>query len=98
MRSYTGLTGGLPYWAALDGSGALHEWYGENWNHRSTTLDFEGRALSIDPSATRYRFEQRRESEGGKHDAQSFGPVVLYIAGPGRIERRIMPAFERGAF
>jgi hypothetical protein len=87
LRSFT--VGTLPYWAAIDGKGKLHEWLDVRWNHRATDLDFGATAVAIDSAASHYL--HLRGLAPGDLGAWSFGPVVLYVAGPGRIERRVTP-------
>jgi hypothetical protein len=90
LRSFTvGSDLTLPYWAAIDGKGKLHEWLEMRWNHRATDLDFGATAVAIDSAASDYL--HLRGLAPGDSGAWSFGPVVLYVAGPGRIERRVTP-------
>jgi hypothetical protein len=95
LRAFTAASDlSSPYWAALDGSGDLHEWFMSKGNHRFTDLGFDARALAVDPEATRFLEAKRRES--GDDDTWTFGPAVLIIAGPNHIERYTVPAFVGG--
>ena len=78
-----------PYFAAIDGDGNLVEQLGASWNRRLTDLDFDATAVAIDPGATAAE-HLKADPEG----AWSVGPVVLYVAGKGRLERRVMPLMK----
>ena len=78
-----------PYVAAIDGNGDLLELLGAPWNRRFTDLDFDATAVALDPGATAAE-HLKADPEG----AWSVGPIVLYVGGKGRLERRVMPLMQ----
>jgi hypothetical protein len=84
-----------PYWVAVDAEGVLHEWLISSSSHRRTKLSYPLTAVAVDELS----IELRHELAGDEiHDLRSHGPIVLYLAGAGRIERRVLPVLEAGFF
>lgn len=95
MRDFTaGGNASAPYWAVLDGQGTLHEWYLSRWHHRVTSLGFDAKVLALDVTATQALERTRRLADDPA--GRTFGPAVLYLAGPGRIERRVVKPLSEG--
>lgn len=96
VNGLRGYTASDHYWAVLDSERTLHEWYAwGSLRHRTTRLTFDARVLAIDAGGTAYLKKKHNEGRGRDRYGH-FGPAVLYLAGPGRIERRVVPVFEQG--
>ncbi len=90
LRGFTGTFDEVvPYWAAIDGKGQLLEWAVSQTNTRRSQLAADANVLAIDEGAT--AFLHARDFLG---DNTAVGPVVLYVAGPGKVERRVTGALE----
>ena len=79
-----------PWWAVLKPNGRLEERYATPSNVRVTRLGFDATAIAGDATADailgdRLEREQRISSQH-----------VIYIAGPGRLERRVLPRMAEG--
>lgn len=81
-----------PWWAVLHPDGRLEEHFSKVSNVRVTRLGFPATALAVDGSADyllRYQL-------GDDASSRVTGPHVLYLAGPGHLERRVLPQMGEG--
>lgn len=87
-----GLLGHNPWWVVLRPGGRLEERFSSTSNVRVRQLGFPATAVAVDGSADRII----RSRLGDDVSPRVTGPHVLYVAGPGRLERRILPMMAEG--
>ncbi len=87
-----GDVGPINYYAGVDSTGNLVEWLGDLKPVRTTPLGYVGTAVAVDHGATAWQHDSAAEDGG----APRFGPIVVYVAGDGRVERRVLGGLEGG--
>lgn len=82
-----------PWWVVLRPDGVMEERFSTLNNLRVTRLGFPATAIAVDASAD---FVLTERTEGDVPNSRITGPHVIYVAGPGRLERRILPQMSEG--
>jgi hypothetical protein len=80
-----------PWWVELRPDGKLVEHFSTVGNTRTTRLGFAATAVAVDGSADFVLHQQLTETS-----SRVTGPHVIYLAGPNRLERRILPQMGEG--
>ena len=87
---------GMTLVVGADKDGALREWLVGSQHApeaRRETLPFAVTAVALDSYATAFRWNAWRRTPGSRARLES-GPVVAYVAGAGRLERRLLSSVE----
>ncbi len=87
-----GLPTSNPWWVVLRPDGRLEERFSTVSNVRVTRLGFPATAIAVDGSAG-YVLMSRLSDE---RSPRVTAPHVIYVAGPGRLERRVLPMMAEG--
>jgi hypothetical protein len=81
------------WWVVLYPEGRLVEYFGSLSNSRTTSLGFSATHVAVDIGASLILDGRLTEQE---QNQQAAGPNVIYLAGPGRLERRELPRMGAG--
>lgn len=81
-----------PWWVVLRPNGRLEERFSTDSNLRVSRLGFPATTIAVDGSADHIL----RDRLGDDFSYRVSGPHVIYVAGPGRIERRVLPLMAEG--
>ncbi len=87
-----GLISYNPWWVVLRPDGRLEEHFSKVSNTRVTRLGFPATALAVDGSADFVLYQRLGEDKSSRVT----GPHVIYLAGPNRLERRVLPQMAEG--
>lgn len=86
-----GLNDYNPWWVELRPDGKLVEHFSSVSNTRTTRLGFPATAVAVDGDADFVLHHQLAETS-----SRVTGPHVIYLAGPNRLERRVLPQMGEG--
>lgn len=86
----------LPYSVGVDSTGVLTEWFVKSRPVRRQELPIVGETVAVDSAATRIRTNAVRSRDSGARAFDVF-PVV-YVAGGGRLERRLLSGLAKGGW
>ncbi|GMU59471.1 MAG: hypothetical protein AMXMBFR34_12340 [Myxococcaceae bacterium] len=81
----------FPYRVGVDAAGALREFFIKDRPVREVTLPFAAETACVDAAATLFRTER------GRRPGVDLVPVV-YVAGGGRLERRVLSGLAKGGW
>jgi hypothetical protein len=95
------------YLAGIDGQGRLHEWIDHGSEARQSSLPFNLQAVAVDASGSWIQVEQAKQRQATAQSQSSdylgppfspyeTGPIVLYVAGAGHLQRRVFSSLTGG--